>query len=115
MSAKKMNWSEALQPLLKKYQGKPHPLEAKNTYQLVVMVILSAQSSDRQINKLAPELFKDFPDMKALAAALPSDLYPHIDDVRGFQKKAEWLVGIAKELKEDKNIPMTMEGLTALK
>ena len=61
-----VNWQEAIQALLKKYKDKQHPLEYKNIYQLVVMVVLSAQDSDRNINKLAPELFKAFPDMKAL-------------------------------------------------
>ena len=59
-----VNWPEAIQPLLQKYKGKQHPLEYKNIYQLVVMVVLSAQDSDRNINKIAPELFKAFPDMK---------------------------------------------------
>jgi len=61
-----VNWPEAIKPLLEKYKGQQHPLEYKNVYQLVVMVVLSAQDSDRNINKLAPELFKAFPEMKAL-------------------------------------------------
>ncbi len=44
----KTNWPEAIKPLLKKYKGKQHPLEYKNTYQLMVMVVLSAQDSDRR-------------------------------------------------------------------
>jgi len=50
----KTNWATAFKPLLAKYKGKPHPLEYKNIYQLLVMVILSAQDSDKNINKLAP-------------------------------------------------------------
>ena len=48
--AKSINWAEAIQPLIKKYKGKKHPLDYKNLYQLVVMVILSAQDSDKHIN-----------------------------------------------------------------
>ncbi len=62
-------WPVAIQPLLKKYKGKKHPLEYGNVYQLVVMVVLSAQDSDRNINQLAPALFKAFPDMQALTKA----------------------------------------------
>ena len=36
------NWSEKLKPLIEKYKGRKHPLEYKNNYQLLVMVILSA-------------------------------------------------------------------------
>lgn len=45
------NWNEDLQPLITKYKGKKHPLDFKNLYQLIVMVILSAQDSDANINK----------------------------------------------------------------
>jgi endonuclease III len=49
------NWAEAIRPLLKKYRKKKHPLDYQNVYQLIVMVVLSAQSTDDLINKLAPE------------------------------------------------------------
>jgi len=109
-----VNWPEAIQPLLKKYKDKQHPLEYKNTYQLVVMVVLAAQDSDRNINKLAPELFKTFPDMKALSKATDKTLQPFISKVRNFGNKTKWLLGIAEKLKTDKNIPLTQEELTEL-
>jgi len=56
--AEKINWSQAVQPLIKKYKNKKHPLEYKNLYQLLVMVVLSAQSTDKLINHMAPALFK---------------------------------------------------------
>ena len=59
------NWQKEIQPLIKQYKGKKHPLDYNNGYELLVMVVLSAQDSDRNINKLAIELFKAFPDMKA--------------------------------------------------
>jgi endonuclease-3 len=111
----KIHWPDAIQPLLKKYKGKKHPLDYESIYQLVVMVILSAQDSDRNINKLAPQLFESFPDMNALSRATPELLYPFIGKVRNFANKAKWLVEIAGQIKEDKNIPLTHEGLTTLK
>ena len=109
-----VNWQEAIQGLLKKYKGKQHPLEYKNIYQLVVMVVLSAQDSDRNINKLAPELFKAFPDMKALSKATDKTLQQHLSKVRNFGNKTKWLLGIAEKIKTDKDIPLTLEGLTEL-
>ena len=111
----KIHWPDAIQPLLKKYKGKKHPLDYENIYQLVVMVILSAQDSDRNINKVAPRLFEAFPDMKSLSRAEPELLYPFVGKVRNFANKSKWLVEIASEIKEDKKIPLTHEGLTALK
>ena len=112
--AAKIDWAKAVKPLIKKYKGKKHPLEYKNIYQLLVMVVLSAQDSDKHINSLASELFKIFPDMGSLSITTPEMLYPYIGKVRNFGNKAKWLTAIAKQIKKDKNIPVTMEGLTAL-
>jgi endonuclease III len=110
-----VNWPEAIQPLLKKYKNKQHPLEYnKNVYQLVVMVILSAQDNDRNINKLAPELFKAFPDMKALSKATDKTLQPYVSKVRNFRNKTKWLMEMSQKIKADKNIPLTLEDLTEM-
>ncbi len=109
-----INWSKEIQPLLKKYKGKKHPLEYGSIYELVVMVVLSAQDSDRNINKLAPALFEAIPNMKALSKATPEILFPFISKVRNFGNKTKWLLALASQVKDDKNIPTTMEELTAL-
>jgi|SRR5665213_3575178 len=110
----KINWPEAIEPLLKKYQGQKHPLNYKNNYQLLVGVILSAQDSDKHINQLSPELFKAFPNMGALSRAEPETLFPFIGKVRNFGNKTKWLIELAQTVKKDSNIPLTIEGLTAL-
>ena len=109
-----INWTEAVKPLLKKYKGKKHPLDYGNIYQLVVMVVLSAQDSDKHINQVAPKFFETFPDIKALSKATPEILSPFISDVRNFGNKAKWLSEMAQKIKTDKNIPLTIEDLTAL-
>jgi len=110
----KINWPEAIEPLLKKYKGKKHPLDYKNNYQLLVGVILSAQDSDKHINQLAPELFKAFPNMEALSRATSETLFPFIGKVRNFGNKTNWLMELAQKVKKDSNIPLTLDGLTAL-
>lgn len=109
------DWAKALRPLITKYKGRQHPLDYKNIYQLMVMVVLSAQDSDANINKIAPELFKSFPNMKALAKASSADLSKLLAKVRFHENKIAWLQEIASAVKEDKNIPKTMKELTALK
>ena len=103
-----------MRPLLKKYEHKKHPLDHNNTYQLLVMVVLSAQSTDDAVNKLAPKLFADIPNMEALAKFTPQMLFPYLSGIRNFAHKATWLVGIAKKLGTDKAIPLSQEALTEL-
>ena len=56
-----INWAQALEPLFQHYRKRKHPLDYQNRYQLVVMVILSAQDSDKHINELAPKIFAAYP------------------------------------------------------
>ena len=110
----KTDWPAAIRPLLDKYKHKRHPLEHRSPYQLIVMVVLSAQSTDDAVNLLAPALFGAFPNMEALSKAQPQDLFPYISKVRNFGHKAAWLVGIAKRIGRDENISFDMDQLTAL-
>ena len=112
--AANVDWVKAIQPLLKKYKGKKHPLEYKNTYQLVVMVILAAQDSDKHINQVSVDLFKAIPNMKALAKHSAETLIPYIKKIRNHRNKANWLVQIAQNIKADNNIPKNLESLTDL-
>ena len=109
------DWVEKLEPILKKYKNKKHPLEYQNLYQLVVMVVLSAQDSDANINTIAPPLFKVYPNMESLAISNVEAIIPYISKVKNFGNKARWLTEISKTIKKDSNIPLTMDGLIALK
>jgi endonuclease-3 len=108
------NWQKEIQPLLAKYKGKKHPLEYRSMYELVVMVVLSAQDSDRHINQIAPGLFAAISDMKALSKANAELLFPFINKVRNFGNKTKWLLALASTIREDKKIPTSLEELTAL-
>jgi endonuclease-3 len=109
------DWATKLTPILEKYKGRKHPLDYHNLYQLIVMVVLSAQDSDANINSISPTLFEKFPNMERLAASNVETLIPYISKVRNFGTKANWIIEIAQTIQKDKNIPLTMGGLTALK
>lgn len=109
------DWGEKLKPILTKYKERKHPLDHHNLYQLLVMVVLSAQDSDAHINKIAPALFEAYPTMESLAVSNFDALIPYISNVRNFGNKAKWLLEIAQIVKKDENIPLTMDGLVALK
>lgn len=110
-----VNWPEAFKPLIAKYKGKQHPLDYKNIYQLMVMVLLSAQDSDAHINKVTKDFFAAFPDMGALSKASSAEMLHYLSSVRNHATKISWLQEIASEIKSDENIPKTMKDLTALK
>jgi endonuclease-3 len=109
------NWETKLVPILDKYKGKKHPLEYQNTYQLLVMVVLSAQDSDANINKIAPALFEKYPTLNSLSKTDPETFIPYISKVRNYPTKAQWLLEIAKTIQNDTDIPLNMKELTALK
>jgi endonuclease III len=109
------DWAPKLQPIINLYRDKKHPLDYGNLYQLMVMVILSAQDSDANINKIAPALFKEYPNLKALSTASFDSLFPLVNKVRNFNTKSSWLIEIAQTLKTDSNIPTSLPDLIALK
>ncbi|MEC4005777.1 endonuclease III [Flavobacterium sp. SUN052] len=109
------NWSEKLNPLIEKYKGKKHPLNYDNIYQLMIAVIISAQDSDANINKITPALFEVYPNLESLSVSNIESLIPYISKVRNFNTKASWIIEIAQTLKMDKNIPTTLNDLVALK
>jgi endonuclease III len=106
-------WDEKFKPLIAKYQETSHPLLYKNLYQLMVMVVLSAQDSDRHINQVAQPFFAAFPDFAAIAKTSPEALHPYLSGVRNFANKCNWLFKTAVKLAQGK-ISLRMDDLTAL-
>jgi len=109
------DWAEKLVPIIKKYKGRKHPLDYQNLYQLMIMVVLSAQDSDANINTIPSSLFEVYPNMESLSVSNVDSLIPYISKVRNFGTKANWLIEIAKTIQKDENIPLNIEGLTAMK
>ncbi len=109
-----VNWFKSIEPLLKQHGKRKHPLDYANRYQLVVMVILSAQDSDKHINEIAKDFFKFYPSMSELASASVEDIQRLISSVRNFGNKSIWLSKLAKTVEEDSKIPVTMEELIKL-
>ena len=113
MSTRK-DWAQAIRPLLKKYKNRKHPLDYHNVYQLVVMVILSAQSTDDVVNAIAPAFFAAYPDMQSLTKVKPEELYAYVHGIRNFAHKAKWITAIAQQIKTDSAIPLSMDKLIEL-
>jgi endonuclease III len=91
-------------------------LEFGDDVQLLVSVVLSAQSTDVGVNRVTPALFARFPDAAAYARATPEDLWPYIRSLGLYRNKARAIVAAmaAIEREHGGRVPRTREALEAL-
>lgn len=75
-------------------------LEHNSPFQLIVATVLSAQSTDVQVNKVTPALFRRFPTPEKLAQADQSEVEECINRLGMFRQKAKNLIGLATKLVE---------------
>lgn len=82
-------------------------------YQLLMAVVLSAQSTDKRVNSVTPIIFSKYPTLEDLKKANLSDLEEIIRPVGSFRKKATFLKGIATRLVDEFNgvVPIDREVL----
>jgi endonuclease-3 len=105
--------------LARRYPGRARDLCAlrfETPFQLLVATILSAQSTDVRVNLVTPELFRQYPDAAALAAADPEKLEAIIRSTGFFRAKTKNLIGMATALVErfDGQVPSALEDLVTL-
>jgi endonuclease-3 len=91
-------------------------LTFRTPFELLVATILSAQSTDRRVNEVTPALFIRYPDARALAAAIPSELEREIVTTGFFRQKTKALMGMARALVDEHGgeVPAMMEALLTL-
>ena len=91
-------------------------LDYKTPYQLLVAVILSAQCTDKRVNLITPELFKQYPTVYKLAEAEANEVFEYIRSCSYPNNKSKHLVGMARKVVSDfdGNIPNEIEELTKL-
>ncbi len=91
-------------------------LEFGDDLQLLVSVILSAQSTDAGVNRATPALFARYHTAEEYAAARPEDLWPFIRSLGLFRNKAKAIVAAMDAIARDHGgrVPRTREGLEAL-
>ena len=91
-------------------------LDFTSPFQLLVATVLSAQSTDRRVNSVTPELFRRYPTPAALAAADRADVEALIGPVGFFRNKTTAILGLARRIVDDFDgvVPETLEGLVTL-
>lgn len=85
-------------------------------WQLLIATILSAQTTDEQVNRVTPELFRRYPTPAALAAAGQSEVEEAINSIGLFRNKAKFIRGACQRIVEvyDGELPQTMKELLTL-
>jgi endonuclease-3 len=91
-------------------------LAFKSDLELLVSVILSAQSTDARVNLVSPPLFARFPDARAYASARPEDLWPFIQTLGLFSAKAKSIVAAMRVIDAEHGgrVPRDRAALEAL-
>jgi endonuclease III len=91
-------------------------LDHDDPFQLLVATILSAQSTDQNVNRVTPELFRRWPTAEALAGADAGELEQVIHSTGFFRQKAKSLLGMATALVEryDGRVPHPIADLVTL-
>ena len=91
-------------------------LTHSSAWELLVATILSAQSTDVNVNRVTPELFRKYPTVQAFAALTPEQLEPDVRSTGFFRNKSKSVVGAARMLVAEfgGQVPDDMEKLLKL-
>jgi len=96
--------SKEILDILKEIIENPKPeLDFKNPYELIIAVVLSAQTTDKRVNSVTKELFLKYPSPKDLAYADYSLVKEIISPLGLSSTKAKNIIALARELEEKYN------------
>jgi len=107
---------EVARRLAETYPEAECELDHRNAFELLAATILSAQSTDANVNKLTPALFARFPTAEDLAQADPAEVEELVRASGFFRAKTKSLLGMANRLVEayDGEVPGAIEDLVTL-
>jgi endonuclease-3 len=108
--------AEILKRLDQLYPDVTCALTHKSAWELLVATILSAQSTDVNVNRVTPELFRKYPTVEDFAALTPEQLEPDVRSTGFFRNKSKSVVGAATKIVSEfgGRVPDDMEKLLTL-
>lgn len=111
-----MNANEILDEMEKIFPDAECELKHNSPFQLVVAVVLSAQTTDEAVNKVTPALFEAYPTSKAMASANISDIEQYIKRIGLYRNKAKSILSLSNDLEErfDGIVPSSYKDLMSL-
>lgn len=88
-------------------------LNYSNIFELTIAVVLSAQTTDKQVNKATPALFKQYPDFESLGKADTEKVEELIRSTGFYKNKAKNIIALGRQM-SGRELPDTIDGLTLL-
>lgn len=112
----KKRTKEILDILKETYPDAKCELNYETSFQLLVATILSAQTTDKKVNEVTKDLFKEYPDVDSFLKLTNEELEERIKQIGLYRNKAKNLVLMCRQLKENFNgeVPKTMEEIMSL-
>jgi endonuclease-3 len=110
------NISRILEILKREYGNTTTALTFNNRFQLLISTILSAQTTDRQVNKITETLYLEYPDAISLLKVSQPELENKIKSIGLYRSKAKNILATCKILIDKYNgeVPQTREELVKL-
>ena len=107
---------EILDKLRTEYPDAECALHHKNTYELIIAVALSAQTTDKSVNKVSPALFDAYPTAEDLAKAQQADVMELIKTIGMNKTKSKNIIALAQQLcdKHGGQVPEDYDALIEL-
>ena len=113
---KKNEITAVLDALEKEYPDAECALDHQNIYQLLVAVVLSAQTTDVSVNKVTPALFEAYPTPEALSNARHEEVEMVLKSIGMYRTKARNIINLTKQLceKYGGSVPHDYDALVSL-
>jgi len=112
----KKNTELILKLLTEEYPDAQCELNHDSPFQLLVATILSAQTTDKKVNEVTKDLFREYPDLNSFLLLSNEELENRIRQIGLYRNKAKNIYLMCRQLKENfgGEVPKTMEGITSL-
>lgn len=116
MKFTKQKINELLDKLEEMYPDADCALKHQSVFQLLIAVVLSAQTTDKSVNIVTEELFKRYPDAHAMAQASENELQDLIKRIGMYKTKSKNVSALCKVLVSEHNgqVPEDYDKLIAL-
>ena len=113
---KKNQIPAVLDALEREYPDAECALDHQNIYQLLIAVVLSAQTTDVSVNKITPALFEAYPTPEALSKARNEDVETILKTIGMYRTKARNIINLTKQLceKYGGSVPHDYDALVSL-
>lgn len=92
--------ASVIEAIIALYPDAKPSLHFNNHFELLIAVMLSAQTTDAMVNKVTPALFAAYPDAIAMAKESPKVLETYISKLGLYRNKARFMQACAQELVE---------------